>query len=67
MESMMNVPDDMFKQELLPYLTARDIVNLDSSCMDNKYRPQLMEKIKGVILTGTLMKPLSWLEFNWLQ
>ena len=32
MESMMNLPDDMFRQELLPYLTVKDIVKLDSAC-----------------------------------
>ena len=52
MESMMNLPDDMFKQELLPYLTVYDIVKLDNACINHKYRPHLLEKISGVILLG---------------
>jgi hypothetical protein len=49
MESMMMLPDDMFRLELLPYLTVYDIVNLDIACISHEYRPQLMEKISGVI------------------
>ena len=30
-ESMMKLPDGMFRQELLPYLTVHDIVNLANS------------------------------------
>ena len=45
MESMMKLPDDMFKQELLPYLTVDNIAMLDSACMNNKYRSQLLDKI----------------------
>ena len=48
----MKLPDDMFRQEILPYLTVHDIVMLDNACMNHKYRPQLLEKISGVILTG---------------
>jgi hypothetical protein len=52
MESMMKLPDDMFRLELLPYLTVYDIVKLDSACINHKYRPHLLEKISGVILPG---------------
>jgi len=41
MDSMMKLPDDMFRQELLPYLTEDDILNLDNVCMNYEYRPQL--------------------------
>jgi hypothetical protein len=34
----MKLPDDMFRQELLPYLTVHDIVKLDNACMSHKYR-----------------------------
>ena len=50
MESMIKLPDDMFRLELLPYLTVDDIVNLDKACMNHEYRPQLLDKISGVIL-----------------
>ena len=52
MESMMKLPDEMFKQEILQYLTVDDIVKLDNACMNHKYRPQLLDKIDGVILLG---------------
>ena len=66
MEAMMKLPDDMFKQELLPYLTVQDIVNLDNACMNHKYRSQLMDKISGVILLGDKDKSMKALLFKWL-
>ena len=62
----MNLPDDMFRQELLPYLTVHDIVNLDNACMNHNYRSQLLEKIDGVILTGDKVKYIESSLFQWL-
>ena len=62
----MKLPDDMFKQELLPYLTVHVIVKLDIACMNHKYRSQLMEKIDGVILTGDKDEPTKASFFKWL-
>jgi len=66
MESMMKLPDDMFKQELLQYLTLDDIMNLDNACMNHKYRSQLLEKINGVILLGDKDKSMKASLFTWL-
>ena len=66
MDTMMKLPDDMFKQELLPYLTVQDIVNLDNACMNHKYRPQLMDKISGVILSGDKDKSITTSLCKWL-
>jgi hypothetical protein len=66
MESLMKLPDDMFRLELLPYLTVHDIVNLDNACMNHKYRPQLMEKRNGVILLGDKDKSMKASFFKWL-
>ena len=66
MEWMMKLPDDMFRLELLPYLTVQDIVNLDNACINHKYRPQLMEKISGVILIGDKYKSIKASLFKWL-
>jgi hypothetical protein len=44
MESMMKLPDDMFKQEILQYLTLHDVVRLDSGCMNHEYRPNGQDK-----------------------
>ena len=66
MESMMKLPDDMFRLELLPYLIVQDIVNLDYACMNHKYRSQLMEKISGVILLGDKDQSIKASLFKWL-
>ena len=66
MESMIKLPDDMFRQELLPYLTVHDIINLDNACMNHKYRPQLLDKIDGVILLGDKEKSMKASLFKWL-
>ena len=66
MESIMKLPDDMFKQELLPYLTVDDIVNLDNACMNHKYRPQILAKVVGVILIGEKDQFMKASLFKWL-
>jgi len=66
MEWMMKLPDDIFRQELLPYLTVDDIVNLDNACMNHKYRSQLMDKIRCVILLGDKDQSLNASLFKWL-
>jgi hypothetical protein len=67
MESLMKLPDDMFRQELLPYLTVQDIVNLDNACINHKYRPQLLDKVNGVILLGDKDKSMEASLFKWLR
>ena len=62
----MKLPDDMFRLELLPYLTVDDIVKLDHACMNHKYRTQLMDKISGVILIGVKDKSIKASLFKWL-
>jgi hypothetical protein len=62
----MKLPDDMFRQEILQYLTVQDIVNLDNAWLNHKYRPQLMEKIDGVILLGDKDTSIKALLFKWL-
>ena len=52
MKLMMKLPNDMFRQELLSYLTLRDLGRLDYMCMNHEYRPQVLDKIRGVILMG---------------
>ena len=62
----MKLPDDMFKQELVSYLSVDDVVKLDSACMNHKYRPQLMEKISGVVLLGVKVIEMKASLFKWL-
>ena len=66
MEYMMKLPDDMFRLELLPYLTVDDIVNLDNAYMNHKYRSQLLDKISGVILLGDKDTSIKASLFKWL-
>ena len=49
MELMMKLPDDMFRHVLLPYLTLHDLGRLDNMCMNHEYRPQVLDKMRGVI------------------
>jgi len=65
-ESMMKLPDDMFRQELLPYLIVQDIVSLDNAFMNHEYRPQLLDKMNGVILTGDQDKSMKASLYKWL-
>jgi len=64
---LMDIPDDVFKHMLLPYLTLYDIVKLDCACMNLEYRYQLINKVKGVeliqdiILTGDVELLFKWL------
>ena len=62
----MKLPDDMFRLELIPYLSVDDVVRLDSACLNHKYRPQLMWKISGVILRGDKDKSVKASLFKWL-
>ena len=64
--SMMNLPDDMFRLDLLPYLTVDDIVKLDNAYMNHEYRHQLLEKISGVILPGDKDEYMKASLFKWL-
>jgi len=66
MESMMKLPDDIFRLELIPYLTVYDIVRLDTACMNHEYRPHLLDMISGVILTGDKDKSINLSLFKWL-
>jgi len=66
MKSMMKLPDDIFRQELLQYLTVYDIVRLDTASMNHKYRPQLLEKISGVILIGDKDRYMNASLYKWL-
>ncbi len=66
MESIIKLPNDMFRQDLLPYLTVYDIVKLDNACMNNEYRLQLLEKISGVILPGDQDISMEASFFKWL-
>ena len=62
----MKLPDDMFRLELLPYMTVDDIVKLDSACMNHNYRYQLLEKINGGILLGDKVKYMKASLYTWL-
>ena len=66
MELMMKLPDDMYRQEILQYLTVYDIVKLDNACMNHKYRYQLLDKISGGILLGDKGKSMTASLFKWL-
>jgi len=51
-ELMTTLPDDLFRQELMQYLTLHDIIRLDTAIMNQEYRTQLLGKIRSAILKG---------------
>jgi len=66
MESMIKLPDDMFRQEILQYLTVDNIVKLDNACMNHKYRLQVLDKMSGVILLGDQDQSIKASLYKWL-
>ena len=52
MMMMMKLPDDVFRHVLLPYLSLNDLGRLDDMCMNHEYRPQVLDKMRGVIIMG---------------
>jgi hypothetical protein len=62
----MKLPDDMFRLELIPYLSVDDVVKLDNACMNHEYRPHLLENISGVILLGDKDVFMKASLFKWL-
>ena len=66
MDKLIQLPDDMFRQHLLQYMTIYDIVRLDNACMSQRYRPQLLDKIGGVILMGNKDLVVKKLILEWM-
>ena len=66
MDKLIELPDDMFRQHLLQYMTIYDIVRLDTACMSQRYRPQLFDKIGGVILMGNKELEVKKLVLEWM-
>ena len=62
----MKLPDDMFKQELVPYLIVDDISKLDSACMNLRYRPELLEMLHGVRIDPYIDPCMSASLYGWL-
>lgn len=52
MNHLLSLPDDVFKQQVLQYLTLEEIRLLDNSFMSHKYRPQFLDKLSDIILLG---------------
>lgn len=61
-EHIMNI----LRKQLLPYMTLDDIGRIDNAFINHTYRPQLLKKLKGVILFGDKDKAISLLAFEWL-
>ena len=54
MTSLINLPDDFFKQQLLQYLSVRDIAGLDTACTSHKWRADMLVKLTDVILVSDM-------------
>ena len=67
MEYLIAIPDDVFKQDLLQYLTIYDIISLDTACTSHIYRKELMNKLAEVTLVGDIDHESSIELLEWLQ
>lgn len=65
MNKLITLPNDVLKHEIMQYLTVHDIVILDNSCLNHKYRIELMKVFHGIILIGTKHEDIS-IFFHWL-
>ena len=51
---ILNLPDDIFKHELLQYLTLYDIAIFDTAFINHIYRPKFLNKISEVTLKDNI-------------
>ena len=63
---MMDLPDDVFKHQIMPYLTLRDIAMFESATMNHQYRNEWLDKVRDVILIGDLDDDLQLQALHWL-
>lgn len=54
MKLLLNIPDLLFKIELLKYLSVFDIVALDNAILNHSYRSKIMAKLENAIINGSL-------------
>jgi hypothetical protein len=66
MESLINIPDDVWKYQVCQYLTIDDIVSLDNACCNHEYRIKLLKMTEDIILYGDLMFSLMASTLRWL-
>jgi len=68
MELMMRMPDDVFKHQLMQFLTIYDLSSFDKACTNYFYRNEYLEKIRNIILIGNNNKTcLSLHILPWLN
>lgn len=69
MEYLINLPDALFKQHLMRYLTIKDVAMLDNACSSNLYRHLLLDRISNGILVGDISdeESLTLDRLQWLQ
>jgi len=66
MDLLLNLPDDMFRQHLLQYLSIDDIVLFDNACTNHQYRSFILDKIANVIITGSKNRQMNLSLFKWI-
>ena len=63
---MIDLPDDVFKHQIMTYLTLHDVVMFDSATMNHRYRNEWLDKVRNVILIGDLDDDLQLQALHWL-
>ena len=67
MDLLMSMPDDIFKYQLMQFLTIYDLASFDTACTSYFHRNEYLEKIREVILIGNNKSCLSLHILPWLN
>lgn len=67
MKLLLNIPDLVFKIELLKYLSGFDIVALDNAILNRRYRSRIMDKLENAIIKGSLDIIATNLMLKWMR
>jgi len=63
---LMDLPNDVFKHQIMSYLMLRDVVIFDSATMSSRYRHEWLDKLRDVILIGDLDDDIKLDNLQWL-
>ena len=67
MEVVLNVPIDVLRHQFSPFLTLKELVNLDTALCHKKSRTELKKRLEGFTLSGSPSTTLNLKHLNWLR
>ena len=66
MENLIGLPDDIFKQNVMYFLTLRDVNQLDNATTNHLLRPILLVAMDGSIVKGYGERRMSRWMYEWV-